>query len=159
MVEKCYGGKRIPEDEFFLNTLTREFAIPRERVETFAKIFIDNLKFLRAFSPTGVKQKPIVYFDENVPAAFVDHFRQGSWWKKKIKVMSAVDLGNQGQSDDFHFRYCAKSGYTLVSFDTDFNDDTAFTVTVHETLLELRHRNPAFAPSCSATAARPCGPS
>jgi hypothetical protein len=28
-VEKFYGGKRIPEDEFFLNTLTREFNIPQ----------------------------------------------------------------------------------------------------------------------------------
>ncbi len=49
-VEKFYNGKRIPEDEFFLNTLTREFNIPRDRVETFAKIFVDNLKFLRALA-------------------------------------------------------------------------------------------------------------
>jgi hypothetical protein len=38
-VEEFYGGKRIPEDEFFLNTLTREFNIPRDRVDTFAKVF------------------------------------------------------------------------------------------------------------------------
>ena len=49
-VERFYGGKRIPEDEFFLNTLTREFSIPRDRVEVFAKVFLENLKFLRAFS-------------------------------------------------------------------------------------------------------------
>lgn len=49
-VEKFYGGKRIPEDEFFLNTLTREFNVPRDRVEIFAKVFLDNLKYLRAFS-------------------------------------------------------------------------------------------------------------
>lgn len=52
-VETFYGGKRIPEDEFFLNTLTREFAIPRERVESFSKVFLENLKYLRAFSATG----------------------------------------------------------------------------------------------------------
>jgi hypothetical protein len=51
-VEKFYNGKRIPEDEFFLNTLTREFNISRDRVETFAKIFVENLKFLRAFNPS-----------------------------------------------------------------------------------------------------------
>jgi len=51
-VEKFYGGKRIPEDEFFLNTLTREFQIPRDRVEAFAKVFLENLKYLRAFSAT-----------------------------------------------------------------------------------------------------------
>jgi hypothetical protein len=50
-VQKYYGEKRIPEDEFFLNTLTREFHIPRDRAEQFAKIFLDNIKFLRAFHP------------------------------------------------------------------------------------------------------------
>jgi hypothetical protein len=55
-VEKFYGGKRIPEDEFFLNTLTREFNIPRDRVDTFAKIFVDNLKFLRAFAPASISE-------------------------------------------------------------------------------------------------------
>jgi hypothetical protein len=52
-VEKFYAGKRIPEDEFFLNTLTREFNIPRDRVETFAKIFVENLHYLRAFNPSS----------------------------------------------------------------------------------------------------------
>jgi len=32
----------------------------------------------------------------------------------------------QLKSDDFHFQHCSRLGYTLVSFDTDFNDDTAF---------------------------------
>jgi hypothetical protein len=73
-----------------------------------------------------LKQKPILYFDENIPATIIDHFRGSSWWKKKIKVLSAVELGNQGQSDDFHFQYCSRLGYTLVSFDIDFNDDAAF---------------------------------
>jgi hypothetical protein len=49
-VESFYGGKRIPEDEFFLNTLTREFNIPRDRVEHFASVFLENLQYLRAFS-------------------------------------------------------------------------------------------------------------
>jgi hypothetical protein len=50
-VQKHYGGKRIPEDEFFLNTLTRDFNIPRDRVDHFAKIFLENLRYLRAFAP------------------------------------------------------------------------------------------------------------
>jgi hypothetical protein len=49
-VERFYGGKRIPEDEFFTNTLTRDFKIPRDRVDRFAEIFLANLKFLRAFN-------------------------------------------------------------------------------------------------------------
>lgn len=51
-VEEFYGGKRIPEDEFFLNTVTRQFDIPRDRVETFSSVFQKNLNFLNAFSPT-----------------------------------------------------------------------------------------------------------
>jgi hypothetical protein len=65
-VEKFYGGKRIPEDEFFLNTLTREFHIPRDRVDTFAKIFVENLKFLRAFTPPGVSESQALP-DEALP--------------------------------------------------------------------------------------------
>ncbi len=60
-VEKFYGGKRIPEDEFFLNTVIREFNIPRDRVEVFAKVFRDNLNFLRSFSGTSAAaSEPIV---------------------------------------------------------------------------------------------------
>ena len=51
-VEKYYGSKRIPEDEYFLNTLAREFNIPRDRVDHFSKVFLENLKFLRLFSTT-----------------------------------------------------------------------------------------------------------
>jgi hypothetical protein len=53
-VENFYGGKRIPEDEFFLNTLTRDFDIARDRVGIFAKIFLENLRYLRAFAPSNV---------------------------------------------------------------------------------------------------------
>jgi hypothetical protein len=49
-VEQFYGGKPIPEDEFFLNTVTREFGVPRDRVDTFSKVFRMNLDYLRAFS-------------------------------------------------------------------------------------------------------------
>jgi hypothetical protein len=58
-VEAYYGGKRIPEDEFFVNTLTREFAIPKERVDTFATIFLQNQKFLRSFSPIPSTVSPV----------------------------------------------------------------------------------------------------
>lgn len=51
-VENFYGGKPIPEDEFFLNTVTREFGIQRDRVDAFAKVFRENLIYLRAFTPT-----------------------------------------------------------------------------------------------------------
>jgi len=54
-VAKFYGDKKIPEDEFFLNTLTRQFKIPRDRVETFSQVFVGNLEYLRAFDVIQIK--------------------------------------------------------------------------------------------------------
>ena len=54
-VEAFYKGKKIPEDEFFANTLIRQFSIPRDRVQTFAEVFIANLNFLKAFRVGEVK--------------------------------------------------------------------------------------------------------
>lgn len=48
-VEGFYKGKKIPKDEFFENTLIRTFNIPRDRVKTFAEVFLTNLDFLKAF--------------------------------------------------------------------------------------------------------------
>ncbi len=48
-VEEFYKEKRLPEDEFFENTLVREFNIPRDRVKLFIEVFTRNLGFLRAF--------------------------------------------------------------------------------------------------------------
>lgn len=50
-VEQYYSGKKLPEDEFFENTLIRDFSIPRERVRPFIEIFTKNLNYLHAFSP------------------------------------------------------------------------------------------------------------
>lgn len=58
-VDDYYGGKRIPEDEFFSNTLTREFKIPKDRVDAFSDTFLGNLKFLRSFSPTTIMPKEL----------------------------------------------------------------------------------------------------
>lgn len=49
-VAAFYSGKRIPEDEFFGNTLVRDFAVPRERVATFIEIFTADLAYLKAFA-------------------------------------------------------------------------------------------------------------
>ena len=48
-VANFYGDKKIPEDEFFMNTLSRDFKIPRDRVESFAEVFVANLEYLTAF--------------------------------------------------------------------------------------------------------------
>ena len=56
-VAEFYGDKKIPEDEFFLNTLTRQFIISRDRVETFSEVFVANLKYLRAFDAAQAEEK------------------------------------------------------------------------------------------------------
>jgi len=68
-VEKFYGGKRIPEDEFFLNTLTREFHVPRDRVDQFARVFLENLRYLRAFSATPNSAEPVLVSSEAAVAS------------------------------------------------------------------------------------------
>ena len=57
-VEEFYKGKKIPEDEFFENTLIRQFNIPRDRVRAFSKVFIDNLNFLKAFRVADSREEP-----------------------------------------------------------------------------------------------------
>lgn len=59
-VATFYGGKKVPEDEFFLNTLTRQFKIPRDRVNTFAEVFVANLQFLRAFDVSREEPPPLI---------------------------------------------------------------------------------------------------
>jgi len=54
-VEAHYGSKRIPEDEFFLNTLTRDFNIPRDRVQQFSDVFLKNLIYLRSFGGVALQ--------------------------------------------------------------------------------------------------------
>jgi hypothetical protein len=64
-VDDFYGTKRIPEDEYFLNTLTRQFNIPRDRAAAFAEVFRANTDFLRSFNvetgaaPTGGGEQPV----------------------------------------------------------------------------------------------------
>ena len=53
-VESFYKGKKIPEDEFFENTLIRQFNIPRDRVQVFSRVFLTNLSFLKAFRVSDV---------------------------------------------------------------------------------------------------------
>lgn len=58
-VADFYSGKRIPEDEFFGNTLVRDFSVIRERVPTFIEIFTANLAYLKAFA-ANAEGAPVV---------------------------------------------------------------------------------------------------
>ena len=59
-VEEFFKEKRLPEDEFFENTLVRQFAIPRERVSAFIEVFRRNLEYLKAFRASGDGIAPLV---------------------------------------------------------------------------------------------------
>ncbi|HVS80842.1 MAG TPA: hypothetical protein VHE60_03845 [Pyrinomonadaceae bacterium] len=58
-VSDFYASKPIPEDEYFGNTLTRDFGVPRERVPTFISVFQTNLGYLKAFTSDS-KGRPVV---------------------------------------------------------------------------------------------------
>jgi predicted nuclease of predicted toxin-antitoxin system len=76
-----------------------------------------------------LKQKPLLYFDENFPEAVVSHFALTSYWKSKVKVTSASERGTIGRPDKFHYTYCQKRKYTLVTLDRDFDNDKEYPFT------------------------------
>lgn len=72
-VDDFYGGKRIPEDEFFENTLVREFSIPRDRVKIFTEVFTENYRYLNLFAARSIdteivpaQKKGIGHADEKI---------------------------------------------------------------------------------------------
>ena len=69
VVAEFYGDKKIPEDEFFRNTLTRQFNISRDRVEIFSEVFVANLEYLRAFhvAQTEVKTEGMANLEGEKP--------------------------------------------------------------------------------------------
>jgi hypothetical protein len=69
-VEDFYkGGTKLPENEFFENTLVREFNIMRDRVKVFIEIFTKNLDYLKAFRVSDTVEQ----HDDKKPAANGTH--------------------------------------------------------------------------------------
>jgi hypothetical protein len=117
-VEAHYSGKKIPEDEFFVNTLVRDFGIPRDRADKFSEIFIGNLKFLRAFSAdengdplsiepkeageqkTGVLSKPRTMSQNPRPREFLETcfvmMPFGNWFDKYYLDIYAPAIRDAG---------------------------------------------------------------
>jgi predicted nuclease of predicted toxin-antitoxin system len=73
-----------------------------------------------------LKQKLTLYFDENFPSAVTSHFRSRSYWRKKVKILSAAEEGKLGQDDGSQFGFCSRNGYILVTRDSDFCDDKQY---------------------------------
>jgi predicted nuclease of predicted toxin-antitoxin system len=76
-----------------------------------------------------LKQKPRLYFDENVPEEVTYHFRDSSYWKSKVRTTTAFLEGNVKRSDLFHYRFCQRHRLTLVTLDDDFADDRRYPFT------------------------------
>jgi predicted nuclease of predicted toxin-antitoxin system len=76
-----------------------------------------------------LKHKLLLYFDENIPDRVAGHFRIAPAWSKKVKIITARELGTDGQSDKFHYNYCLRHKYTLVTLDLDFNNDKYYPFT------------------------------
>ncbi len=73
-----------------------------------------------------LKQKIDLYFDENFPAAIIDELKEDKYWTRRCRIYSVYDFGNQNKDDLFQFDFCKRKGYTLVTLDTDFMNDTHY---------------------------------
>jgi predicted nuclease of predicted toxin-antitoxin system len=74
------------------------------------------------------KQKIKLYFDENFPLEIIEYLKTNKNWKKMSKIFSFYDEDNSGKSDEFHFNYCKKRKFVLVTLDGDFMDDSRFPI-------------------------------
>jgi len=72
------------------------------------------------------KQKISLYFDENFPIEVVKELRDSKYWKKRCRVYSVFDFGNEKKDDNFQFNFCRKKGFTLVTIDKRFMDDKKY---------------------------------
>ncbi len=115
-VEEFYKGKKLPEDEFFENTLVRTFNIPRDRVKAFIEVFTKNLNFLKAFrvedlveaseepKPSGqgalIPSKSIITEDANKGRTFLETcfvmMPFGQWFDAYYKEVYAPAIKDAG---------------------------------------------------------------
>lgn len=72
------------------------------------------------------KQKLALYFDENFPLEIVNDFKKDTFWQKKCRITSAFDKKARGKNDIFHFSYCKKYNFILVTLDEGFWNDTKY---------------------------------
>lgn len=82
--------------------------------------------FMEAKKRYFSKQKIKLYFDENFPEEMAQRLKADKKWKKKLRVYSAKDFGNETKDDQFQFQFCRSKDFTLVTLDDDFMDDKTF---------------------------------
>jgi len=91
-VDDFYRGKRIPEDEYFINTLTRDFGIPRDRADKFSEVFGANLQFLHSFDvSTETEPRPTVA-EVEIGAAQPEGLARATRASKEPRVRQFLDI-------------------------------------------------------------------
>lgn len=73
-----------------------------------------------------LNQKIDLYFDENFPREVIADLKRDKGWKRKCRFYSVYDFGNENKDDSFQFGFCKGKGFTLVTLDDDFFNDTLY---------------------------------
>jgi hypothetical protein len=60
---------------------------------------------------TYVRQKPILYFDENFPTPVVESIGESRRIRKYFKMVSVHDFDNEGKDDEFQLAFCKIKGF------------------------------------------------
>jgi hypothetical protein len=78
--------------------------------------------------PVYLRQKPILYFDENFPQPIVEPVRESRQVRKYFELLSVYDFDNQRKDDEFQLAFCKVRGFVLVTLDKDFMDDRKYPI-------------------------------
>jgi len=78
--------------------------------------------------PVYLRQKPILYFDQNFPQPIVEPVRESRQVRKYFKLLSVYDFDNQRKDDEFQLAFCKVRGFVLVTLDKDFMDDRKYPI-------------------------------
>ena len=73
-----------------------------------------------------LRQKIDLYFDENFPREVIDELKCAKRWTRKCRFYSVYDFGNGNKDDTFQFGFCKEKGFTLITLDDDFFNDTVY---------------------------------
>ena len=73
-----------------------------------------------------LKQKFRLYLDANFPQDIVRELRTNSNWRRRCKTYSAYNPSFAKRDDSFHFEYCRKHNFVLVTLDKHFMDDIKY---------------------------------
>ncbi|MCH7730373.1 nucleotide-binding protein, partial [Patescibacteria group bacterium] len=83
-VFEYYKGKKVPEKNFFANTLVRDFGIPKKQATVFVKIFMTNMKYLGLIN-------------ETTTGPWFASERSSSALQEGIKVQESKETGDEEQ--------------------------------------------------------------